>query len=193
MSLDFDVRRRSGRTSYMHTMMGEMCRSSRGSDRLGGHARAESVLGTVGRTARVSTAAMDVLRLAGTHRRGTSFMWRMRPVPVVLLLLAFCPHSYDLILAAGNPHAAHSLCCLWKLRLLHRRQTVCVLVWRLPKEVVPFVTVGGAQRRNQVSRFPPTASLPCPVPRSCHPPARPWRRPPAPHLPSLPMARCTHS
>lgn len=91
-------------------------------------------------------------------------MWRMRPVPVVLLLLAFCPHSYDLILAAGNPQAAHSLCCLWKLRLLHRRQTVCVLVWRLPKEVVPFVTVGGAQRRNQVSLFPPTASPPCPCP-----------------------------
>jgi len=43
------------------------------------------------------------------------------------------------ILAWGKPHEEQIFFCLWKVMRPHRRQPVCVLVWRLPKLEVPFV------------------------------------------------------
>jgi hypothetical protein len=65
----------------------------------------------------------------------------MRPVPVVLLLLAFCPHSYPRVLAAGYPQLEHVFFCLWNDTLPQRMHPVCVFVWRLPNDCVPLVCV----------------------------------------------------
>jgi hypothetical protein len=72
------------------------------------------------------------------NRLETCLRYRILPVPVVFRRLAFCPHSKDRSFALGYPHCAQSLCCLWNERLPHRRQSVCDLVWRLPKEDVPM-------------------------------------------------------
>lgn len=63
----------------------------------------------------------------------------MRPVPVVRLLLAFCPHSKPRVLAAGYAHDEQVFFCLWKDTLPQRTQPVCVLVCLLPKDCVPLV------------------------------------------------------
>ena len=60
-------------------------------------------------------------------------------VPVVFLLLAFSDQLYFLTFAAGYPQFEQV--CFWICsdRLPHRRQRVCVLLWRLPKLDVPLV------------------------------------------------------
>eukprot|EP00601_Ochromonadales_sp_CCMP2298_P001245 CAMPEP_0173176948 /NCGR_PEP_ID=MMETSP1141-20130122/4733_1 /TAXON_ID=483371 /ORGANISM="non described non described, Strain CCMP2298" /LENGTH=74 /DNA_ID=CAMNT_0014099323 /DNA_START=140 /DNA_END=364 /DNA_ORIENTATION=+ len=63
----------------------------------------------------------------------------MRPVPVVLLLFAFWPHSYPLVLAAGYAQDEQVDFCLWKEIFPQRLHAVWVLVCLLPKDVVPFV------------------------------------------------------
>jgi len=73
----------------------------------------------------------------------------MRPVPVVLLLLAFCPHSYPRVLAAGYPQLEHVFFCLWNDTLPQRMHPVCVFVWRLPNDCVPLVCV----EKVRVSEF----------------------------------------
>jgi len=69
----------------------------------------------------------------------TSDRLLIRPVPVVLRLLAFSLHSYFRTLAAGYPQLAQV--CFWmcRLRRPHLRQRVCVLLCLFPKELVPLV------------------------------------------------------
>lgn len=63
----------------------------------------------------------------------------MRPVPVVCLLLAFILQLNFLILLSGYPHDEHLDFWMWYELLPHRRHSVCVLLWRLPNDDVPFV------------------------------------------------------
>lgn len=58
-----------------------------------------------------------------------------------------------------DPSSTRTFFCLWKVMRPHRRQPVCVLVWRLPKLEVPFVMVPG----NQVSLFPVVGIVRCGV------------------------------
>jgi len=73
------------------------------------------------------------------NRRWTSFIWRMRPVPVVFRRMAFTLQLYLRIRFAGYPHAEQRCFWMWYDERPHRRHSVCVLLWRLPKLDVPFV------------------------------------------------------
>ena len=69
----------------------------------------------------------------------TTFKCLIRPVPVVLRLLALTLHPYPRIRAWGNPQGAQTFFWMWKATLPHRRQSVCVLLRLLPNELVPLV------------------------------------------------------
>ena len=47
-------------------------------------------------------------------------------------------HPKLLILAAGKPQGAHTFFWMWKATLPQRWHSVCVLLRRLPNELVPF-------------------------------------------------------
>merc|ERR1719447_922357 len=73
--------------------------------------------------------------------RCTFFRCRIRPVPVVFLLLALDPQLKLLVLALGYPHDAHTFFWMWYDLRPHRTHNVCDLLWRLPKLDVPLVMV----------------------------------------------------
>jgi len=58
----------------------------------------------------------------------TVFMYLMRPVPVVFLLMALTDQLNFLIFEAGYPQDEHVVFCLWKERLPQRLHSVCVFV-----------------------------------------------------------------
>jgi len=68
-----------------------------------------------------------------------SFMYRMRPAPVVRRPLAFSAQLNCLIRLFGYPHEEQVAFWMWKETLPHLRQVVCDLLCRFPNEVVPFV------------------------------------------------------
>lgn len=69
----------------------------------------------------------------------TIFKWRVRPVPVVLLLLAFTLQLYWRCFAFGYPQEEHVFFWLWYERRPQRRHCECVFTWRLPNDAVPLV------------------------------------------------------
>ena len=67
------------------------------------------------------------------------FMYLMRPVPTVLLPLAFSPQLKFLIFFAGYPQLEHVFFWMWYEILPQRRQAVWDLLCLFPNEVVPLV------------------------------------------------------
>ena len=72
-------------------------------------------------------------------RLRTTLRWDMRPVPVIFLRMAFSDQLQLRMRAPGNPHEAHVFFWMWKDDFPHRRHKVCVLLRRLPNELVPLV------------------------------------------------------
>ena len=72
-------------------------------------------------------------------RLRTTLKWDMRPVPVIFLRMAFSDQLQLRMRAPGNPHEAHVFFWMWKDDFPHRRHKVCVLLRRLPNELVPIV------------------------------------------------------
>ena len=69
----------------------------------------------------------------------TILRWRMRPVPVVFLLLALTDQLYPRVRGEGYPHMAQRFFWMWKDTLSQRMHSVCVLLRLLPNELVPLV------------------------------------------------------
>ena len=69
----------------------------------------------------------------------TTLRCLIRPVPVVLRLLALMDQPYPRVLAPGYPHWAQVFFWMWRLTRPQRRHKVWVLFRRLPNELVPLV------------------------------------------------------
>ena len=56
------------------------------------------------------------------------------------------------IFAPGYPHDEQTFFWRWNDTLPHRRQSVCVLLWRFPKDEVPFVCERGRDSEHRGRR-----------------------------------------